>query len=510
MIKDIVIVGGGTAGWLSAAYLTRAFGEAALGGPRITLVESEDVPSVGVGEATVPLITNTLAYLGFDEKEFMRAVSATYKIAIRFDDWLYVPQQNLARHQYYHAFGTPVGVGQEFIAPYWVAAGANKHTSFVDYSMIEGRLCEAYRAPKRDSDADFSGPFSYAYHFDAGRLASYLKTKCVAWGVNHLVDEVTQAVNDERGNISHLLTKKNGSLDTDIVLDCTGFAALLIEKNQESTWHDKSHQLFCDTAISAQIPYQEKANQLRPFTIATAQPAGWVWDIGLAGRRGVGHVYSSRHTRDSQAENLLRRYVDDWEVETKKLSMRIGYRPEPWKKNCIAICLSSGFAEPLESTGIFLIELALARLVSLLPGDGVVSQGADDFNKSMQLTMESVFDFLKLHYAVSQRDDTEFWIENCNQSTWSARLQSWLSQWQSRCPSLIDFPNVLEPFNAFSYQQVLYGMNHLPTLEKSSSRYSRNSDLALRNAEIVSDRAQNALNALPLHQHAIAKIHSMS
>lgn len=509
-VKNITIVGGGTAGWLSAAYLAKALGSGVENGANITLIESADIPTIGVGEATVPLIVSTMRFLGLNEAEFMRSVSATFKLAIRFDDWLYEPAKN-KRHSYYHAFGIPVGVGEELIAPYWVLDRERSKQNFVDYSMIEGRLCDHYSAPKRTEDADFTGPFPYAYHFDAGQLADYLKAKSKSWGVTHIVDEVTDVEQHDNGNIKQLVTKNNGKLAADLFIDCTGFASVLIEKKLASPWRGMSSVLFCDSAVAIQVPREDESEEIPPFTTSTAKQAGWIWDIGLADRRGTGHVYSSDFMDDDQAENILRQYIGDQakDLNARKLKMRVGYREQQWVGNCVSIGLSAGFAEPLESTGIFMIELGLARLANLLPNDSSnMQRAANRFNQHMSLTYESVYDFIKLHYCLSERTDSEFWEKNRSKETWPDTLVDNLEQWKTRAPSLVDFPNIMDPFKPYSYHQILYGMNHFPDLAGLEGRYAKGMEMSRNNANIVNQRSQNALQALPGHRELVNYLYS--
>jgi len=507
--RNIVIVGGGTAGWLSAAYFSRALGFGRKNGTTVTLIEASDEPSIGVGEATVPLICQTMDTLGLDEAEFMRETSATFKLAIRFDDWLHEPSGD-ERHSYYHAFGVPRTAGFDFMAPYWVLANGESRPPFAKYCMLNAHLCDAYRAPKRPGDPPFRGPLVYAYHFDAGRLADFLKRKCAEVGVIHVVDRVLDVERGDDGLIEALVTEASGRLTGDLFLDCTGFAARLIEGRLGSEFTSFGDMLFCDRAVALQVPHADANQPIPPYTTATARKAGWIWDISLNERRGTGHVYSSAHMDADEAEAILRDYLggDTGTLEARHIRMRVGYREQQWIGNCISVGLAAGFLEPLESTGIFLIEQALMRIGDLVPPFATTESlhlSARRFNRQMAATFTNIAEFLKLHYCLSRRTDSPFWDENRDPATWPATLRDNLREWQSRTPGLFDFPSFLDPFKAISYQQILLGMDYLPDLgpQRHKYRYADDADAAARQ---VQEDANKAAAALPDHRALIDQI----
>jgi tryptophan halogenase len=363
-IDKIVVVGGGSAGWLCATYLARHFQSTAPGAVEVTLIESEEIGTIGVGEATLPSIRKTLRFLGIEENVFMKATSATFKQAIRFDDWLHLPSEK-GRNIFYHTFQKPINVNGDSIAPYWIMSRDRHGKNYADWATTQGQVCEAGLGPYIFGIRPQPNALNYAYHFDATKFASLLKDVGQQYGVKHRIGLVTDVVTAEDGNIEYLEVKDQEILAADLFIDCTGFAGHLIEKKMGASYRDESGVLFCDHAVTVQVPYEQPDAAIRPFTTSTAKANGWIWDIGLGQRRGIGYVYSSKHTDASEAHEVLMDYAGPAarELNTRTLPMRIGYRETPWVKNCIAIGLSAGFIEPLESTGIHHVEMSLNRLV---------------------------------------------------------------------------------------------------------------------------------------------------
>ena len=509
-LRDIVIVGGGTAGWLTAAYLRSQLGDWRDDKLSITVVDSDQIPAVGVGEATIPSIRQTLAALDVDEREFMRATSATFKLAIRFDGWLNAPGQKTTSDKYYHAFGKLRSAGAHDFAPFWVLQDQADRKSFAESAFLNPHLCEAMRAAKRPSDPPFGGPLVYAYHFDAQRLAAFLKELCVQRGVHHVNDRVLGAETDDEGGLSRLKLEAGSELNADFFVDCTGFRSRLIGDALGAEFTSVGEALFCDRAVTFQVPHAAPGLPVRPFTLATATKAGWIWDIDLDTRRGFGHVYSSQHMSDETAETVLRSHIgaETSGLEARLIEMRCGYIKTPWIGNCVAVGLSGGFLEPLESTGIYLIEAATSRLASMLPmtrSPRRFAAAARQFNAQMSVIYRTTIDFLKLHYALSRRDDSGFWLQNRDPDTYPASLKDRLLMWHERPPAPADFPLVHEPFKHSSYQQVLYGMETLPEISARASRY-RDATAAHAMMEKLATDAASAQSALPDHRAMIDQI----
>ena len=504
-VKKILIVGGGTSGWLAANYLVRM-----LGGVEVTLIESKDIPTIGVGEATIPPIRTLVAALGIEEAEFMKAASATFKIGLKFNNWLHAPDRpGDVAHSYYHVFGNFGQVDGQLLAPYWALDSERGDKSFVDYTMVEGGVCDAGRSPKRITDPQYSGPIQYAYHFDAGKLVDFLKDYGKAKGVKHLIGNVTETVLGDDGNIARLHTQELGDLEADLFIDCTGFAGHLIEKKLGTDYTDLMDVLFCDSAVALQVPFSDPKTAINPFTTVTAQSEGWTWDIPLNNRRGIGYVHSSKYTEPEEAERVLRQYIgaEAEGIEARHLRFRTGYRREQWKGNCVAIGLSAGFLEPLESTGIYLVDAALRLLVDLVSTTEKFPIAANDFNKRMSATFEDIVDFVKLHYVLTKRTDTQFWTDNTDPATWTDSLKDKVESWSARVPGVYEFSGFPNVFGLTNYMQILYGMDFGPDLTGQEQRYSMMAK-ARQQAQNFAKGVQGGIQVMPEHRAIIDEIYS--
>ncbi len=464
----ILIVGGGTAGWLTAAFLSRQLPLTTGRAVHVTLLEASDIPTIGVGEATIPSLGRTLAACGVGEAEFLKACDATFKHGIEFRQWRRPPHLDPGE-AYFHPFGAPLTVGALSPARQWSRLDVAARGAFADLFSVQPELARAGRAPKHLRDAPYQGALAYAFHLDAGKLAEFLKGRFRAQGVRHLIGRVASvsprsrdcrhAEQPRAGGIDTITLEDGRTLSADLFIDCTGFAARLINADGENRFVSKANQLFVDRAVTTRIPHGRGADILG-YTRSTAQGSGWIWDIALQERRGVGHVYSSRHTSDETAHADLARYLgaDPADLETRRLEMKIGYHAAQWRGNCVAIGLSSGFLEPLESTGIYLIEMANWALADLIPRHLAGAPAAVRYNEIMANHYETIVDFLKLHYAISARRDTLFWVENTDRSSWPASLVDKLETWADDLPSIYDFDRTTQCFSATNYLFVLFGM----------------------------------------------------
>jgi hypothetical protein len=424
-IEHVVIVGGGTAGWISAAFLNRAFGPKL----KITLVESSQIGRIGVGEATVPTLRTTFAFLGMKEEDWMPKCNAAFKSAVRFNNWCR-PPSGAAQHTYYHPFFTwpepPIhtferrfharfGRGHS-LAHFWLkrrlAGDPTMPPTFGDAGMALQRLCELKKAPKPLPGSDAANPnYRYAYHFDAGLIAEYLRDLAVGRGVNHLVANVTSVVLDERGHVQKLTTDRGVELEGDLFLDCSGFRGLIINQALKEPFISQNNYLLCDTAVALPARNDPERDGLRPYTIANAMSNGWIWEIPLYHREGTGYVYCSKTTTPTEAERELREFNGprDYDVPANHIKMRVGYNKRVWVKNCVAVGLSSCFVEPLESTTIALIEYQLALLLLHFPDKEFDELRMRRYNDLMYEAYEDLRDFIVMHYCLTDRDDTEFW-----------------------------------------------------------------------------------------------------
>jgi tryptophan halogenase len=402
-IESVVVVGGGTAGWMAALYLRQML---KVRNVAVTLVESPVVGTIGVGEATIPSIVEFVRTLGLDEAEFMRRCSATQKLAIRFDGW------RGDGTSYWHAFG-PCGGQLNGLDLFHFWAKRRRESGhklgYADYSL-QSALCAAGKAAW---SLGARGPIwelgGYAYHLDAAALADYLRELATAAGVRHLYGHVEAVAFDEAGRIASLDIGGGRRLDGDLFLDATGFHGRLIEKELRDPWIDWSHRLLCDSAVAMPLPRDEA---FAPYTISSAAPAGWIWRIPLQSRVGTGYVHSRAHVSEDEAAATLiaRSGASKRAADPRAVKIRIGRRTRFWVANCVTVGLSSGFVEPLESTGIHLIYKAIKLLVEFWPDKSAAPSGREAYNAEMAAGFDEVGDFIALHYALSARDEP-FWRE---------------------------------------------------------------------------------------------------
>ena len=503
---NVLIVGGGTAGWLTACFLAQTLGAGgATDGVTITLVESPEIGIIGVGEGTFPSIRGTLSAIGLDEARFVRECHATFKQGIRFDNWVR-PKGTPGAVHYFHPFSHPSArQGGPELLPYWLRKLAGEGVPFAGAVTMQQHVADAGRGPKRFSDADFQGPMNYAYHFDAGRFAVLLAEHGRALGVRHVLGTVERVALDTEGAIGCVHTREHGALRADLYIDCTGFRAALIGEALGSPFRKVDDMLFVDRALAMQVPYPDAATPIPSYTISTAHEAGWTWDIGLQQRRGIGYAYSSRHSSDERAEQVLRNYIGPASdgVCARALTLNVGYRELQWVKNCVAVGLSGGFLEPLESSGIGLIETAAYLIGFLFPFNGQCEPVAATFNAQMRARYERVTDFIKLHYCLTQRRDSPFWIENADARSMSASLQGKLAMWRARAPHRLDFVSDLEMYPTSSWQYILYGMEFETILHASATDPARYDEARAQFATIA-QMAKRAEADLPSHRALVA------
>ncbi len=457
-VKAVVIVGGGTAGWLTAGIIAaRHQARIKAGGFSVTLIESPDIRIIGVGEGTWPTMRSTLERMGVSETDLFRNCDAAFKQGGKFAGWT----TGAADDAYYHPLMFPQGFTQLNLVPHWMREGRGR--SFCDFVTPQGYLCEEGLAPKMITSPEYRALANYSYHLDAGKFAPFLAEHCTGkQGVRHILADVVQVNQSESGDIESLLTPQAGEVSGDLFIDCSGFSALLIGKTLGVGFKDCSDILFCDTALAVQVPYETPDAPMASHTISTAQEAGWIWDICLPTRRGVGYVYSSRHSSEEAAREILQRYVGPRhrDLKARKIPIRSGHRQTFWKNNCIAVGLAGGFLEPLESSAIVLVELSAKLLAEQMPAcREVMDIIAKRFNEVTMYRWGRIIDFLKLHYVLTKRTDTAFWRDNVDPATVPERLRELLALWEHQCPWFYDeFDRLEEVFPAASYQYVLYGM----------------------------------------------------
>jgi tryptophan halogenase len=463
VVKRIAIVGGGSAGWLTAAVIAAEHNAASPAGLEVTVVESPDVGPIGVGEGTWPTMRDTLRRIGVTETDFIRECDASFKQGSRFNRWV----DGRDVDYYFHPFVLPHGYTETNLVAGWLQRHAS--VPFADLVSFQPHLCVQNKAPKQAATPEYAAVANYAYHLDAGKFGVFLRKHCTErLGVRLVLDHVTGIESHPNGDIAALQTKSQGSLAADLFVDCTGLQSLLLGRHYQTPFLSQKHVLFNDSALALQVPYPTDDSPIASQTISTAQSNGWIWDIGLPTRRGIGHVYSSVHTTDDRAEAELHQYVERVAGAAgmgspRKLTFEPGYRREFWHRNCVAIGLSAGFIEPLEASALALVELSAAMLSDQLPATREeIDIVAKRFNDAFTYRWERVIDFLKLHYVLSRRADSAFWRDNAAPATIPDRLREALLLWRHQPPSRYDLHRIEEVFPSASYQYVLYGMGFRP------------------------------------------------
>lgn len=496
-VKSILIVGGGTAGWLSAAIIASHHKDGLNDDLVVTLVEASDIPTVGVGEGTWPTIRNTVRNLGIDEKKVFRECFAGFKQGGKFVNW--VTENDF----YYHPFTVPLGYGQLDMAPYM-----DNVENFAQEANYQQQICEAGLAPRSLSEGDFQSVCNYAYHLDAGAFANILKEHCKSeLGVKHVIGTVENVQLNKKGGIGSLTVSGEtgpSEVSADLFVDCSGFRSLLLGEALEVPFVSNERYLFNNRALAIHLPYESDEDPVACHTIATGQNAGWMWDIGLTNRRGVGHVYSDDFLSDGSAESNLEKYIGKSlsGFDVKHFKFKSGYRQQTWKRNCVAVGLSSGFVEPLEATAIMLVEVAARYIAENLPIDETTMKvTAKRFNKQMDYRWSRITDFLKLHYVLTKRTEP-YWRAHCDSASIPDTLKDDLEIWKYRGPIKSDFDGVAELFPAASYQYVMYGMGYKPDYSQNSYLYNQGAQ-ADRIRQKNQLMTQQLLNSLPPHREYI-------
>ena len=525
--KKIVIVGGGSTGWMAAAYLDAALNQPDLRVADITLLESPDIPRIGVGEATIPSIQHILATVGINEIDFLKRVDGTFKHAIKYVDWL-----DGNGESYYHAFGRRRMKPLDRSAERWLRS--DRSMPFSATVSAQPALCDACIGP-HPFPGDGPGPqFSYAFHMNALKFADYLTEIATSRGVLHHLDTMTDAEVTEDGTIRAIATSGGLRIEGDLFIDCTGFAARLIEKQLGVDWVDCSQWMLNDRAVTIQIPYDDSyPGFVRPNTMATALSAGWVWEVPLQTRRAWGYVHSSAFVDKEQAEAELRAFIGPAaeKFPARFVPFKVGYRAQSWVKNCIAMGLASGFVEPLESTGLYLSDLAAVLLAEHFPYHGDLEPLAYRYNRIMADRYLEILDFINLHYCLTRRDDNEYWREIRTPARTHDRVRAKLDFWRAKPPSFPDFEDASFPgepmvpmptgglagdnraavdtggvFGLSSYEAILYGMDFLR--EECDRWYGRDRP-ASQALEAIAQRLQAARSRLPSHAEWLQRVCGM-
>jgi len=515
-IKHVVILGGGSAGWLTAGIIAAEHKANHQDGLKVTLIESPDVPIIGVGEGTWPSMRLTLSKIGVSETELFRQCEASFKQGIKFAKWVDGSENDF----YYHPLVLPQGFNEiDVVLPWQIM---RDKISFADAICYQGHICEHGLAPKQITTPEYASVANYAYHFNAVKLGQFLAKHCIEkLGVNHIVDHVTHVNSAQNGDIASLGTKQHGDIAGDLFIDCSGVISLLLGKHFQVPFISKKHILFNDGAIAVQVPYPEENSPIASHTIATAQSAGWIWDIGLPSRRGVGYVYSSAHTNEEQVSVELRNYLAASigreranELSFRKIPYEPGHRAEFWHRNCVAVGMSSGFIEPLEATALVLVEAAASMISNEMPtSKDVMGIVAKRFNQRFSYYWDTIIDFVKLQYALTKRTDTQYWIDNTREESIPDRLKELLVLWRHQVPNKYDFPLAEEMLPAASWQYILYGMGFVTepraTLKRSSNMVAYQqfmNETKMLTEKYFAHLPKNRDLINQIHQHGLKKV----
>ena len=506
MKTKIVIVGGGTAGWLTAGIIAARhyIKDSPSQNTDVTLVESPDVKNLGVGEGTWPTMRDTLRQIGISEREFLSCCDASFKQASKFVGW----SQGKSEH-YYHPFTAPSGYGAVSMADHW--SGSSKDIDFERWVCAQGAICDKNLAPKLPQMPEYAFSLNYGYHLNAGKFVKMLQQHCVnKLGVNYIQGHVEQVVPAENGDIAAIVLTSGEQISGDLFIDCSGFAAILIGKHYQVPFKSQQHILFNDTALAVQVEYADNQTPIASCTVATAQESGWIWDISLQNRRGIGHVFSSDFTTSEKAEQVLQHYLNNdpslnsQNITSRKIKFTPGHREDFWVNNCVAVGVSAGFVEPLEATALVLIEKSAEWISNQLPrDDSAMKVLAKRFNDLTLQRWQEIIDFLKLHYILSKRTDSAYWQAHQHIESIPETLQESLELWRSQAPGLYESNQRFELFSSASKQYVLYGMG-FNTAQQSLNQKEFSFIKRLRNETRHS--TEQLISALPTNREFLTKL----
>lgn len=500
----IVVVGGGTAGWLTAGLLAAKRDQKGQPCFSVCVIEPKDIPPIGVGEGSWPMMRSTLCRIGIGERDFLRTCNASFKQGSKFSEW-----GHKGGGFYYHPFEPPVRLQEESVVDFWCSHSTGQ--SFSDFVCRQEYLCERHCAPKLLTSSEYAGVTNYGYHFDAYKMSELLRAHCEAnLDVSVVPDKMTGLSTHENGDIAAIHTSDHGLVKGDFFVDCTGFHALLMKGHYGVKTVPINHLLFADRAVTAHVPYQD-GDYVQSTTLSTAQEAGWIWDVSLANRRGVGYVHSSRHTGEQQAADVLRRYIgqdrkNSGDIVIREFMFSTGYLAKLWVGNCAAIGLSAGFVEPLEASSIMLTEIAANTLCDTLAAFAdETEQAREAFNDKLSGYWKEVIDFLKLHYVLSERSES-FWVDNRRAESVPASLQVKLEKWRRGEPVTENIQAQLQLFPHESYQYVLRGMTRRADQNTAAFAPAQKYPSTLKFMEQNTHEKQRLAALLPTNQEFIASL----
>ena len=505
-VQHVTIVGGGTAGWLAAGILHAGLNRRGDDRDvRISVIESPNIPTVGVGEATTISMNLTLNQLGLDERDFLKQCNGSFKCAVKFANWNHDAEGGpitfwhpFSRQGYLHGYNA--------VYHFLKAAKAGGQPDFGDAMFPSMAAIKDCRAPRGADGPDYDGLFPYAYHMDAALFAQYMTMYATNLGVEHVRDDVTKVNLDERGFVKSLTLKERGDWPIELVIDCTGFKGLIIKEALGEPFQPYAEQLLCDKALAVQIPYSAD-EKIESYTTSTALDAGWSWRVPLFTRLGTGYVFSSAFASDDEAIAEFRRYLGlaDDHPDPRVISMRIGRSRRSWVKNCVAVGLAGGFIEPLESTSIHFSQMALRWLLEFFPGPDMSPVLAEHYNKVTHNLYEDIRDFIVLHYATSNRGDTPFWIEARAEERIPDTLKSRLELWKQKLPGALECNHPYSLFESWNFIDVLVGKGFYHGIELPGEAAVSVEDFAEAARNMAQIRAE-ILRKAPDHREVLTRI----
>ncbi len=507
-VTSVVIVGGGASGWLSAAFLQRFLNSDAerVAPVRIRVIESPEIPIIGVGEATIPSLKGTLEYIGIPESVLLKETHGTFKQAIRYQGW---GNPENPEDYFYHPFDYGVQQVFEWMGHTWLERNRDaKPFEFGRDLSIQCRLCDDCRAPWEPTRRGEVHEMRYAYHLDAVLLANLLRRTATERGVEHVVGKVTNVELAESGDIAAVVLEDGTRVEGDLFIDCTGFRSLLLANALKEEFLSFAPDLMCDRAFALQVK-EDPAKPIVPYTKARAMKGGWAWTIELQNRHGTGYVFSSNHLTDQQAmDEFLQMVGEDRVLDSftpRVIQMRTGRHRRAWVRNCVAIGLAGGFIEPLESTGIYLSELGVRTLTECWPTAASRELMAAEYNNRLASFYEELLDFIVFHYRMARRRDTDFWHDAAERGRVSERLSGNLELWKHRAPMATDAGTRGTVFVHLSYQYILAGMRpDIGQGYRPIGLYHRMDEEAILGG--VRSKGDRYLSSLPDHREMLRRI----
>jgi tryptophan 6-halogenase len=516
-IRHVVILGGGSSGWMTASYLRKALPNEV----EITLLESPLVGKVGVGEATVPNLQKVFFdFLGLSEDEWMKNCNGAFKAAVKFVNWRRPVTQG-GRDHFYHPFGLNPNCDNVPLSQYWWLKQQNGISEPVDYACYrEPAVMDAKRAPRHH---DGRSAVNYAWHMDANLIANFLADWSVERGVKRVLDHFVHATLDDRGFISSVTTKTGRVIEGDLFVDCSGFRGLLINETMKEPFIDMNDMLLCDSAVAAPVPHDDEKHGVEPYTTSIGMKHGWTWKTPMLGRFGSGYVYSSRFCDKDEA---AREFSELWGLEKmgitpRHMKFRTGRNRRAWVKNCVSIGLSSCFVEPLESTGIYFISAAIYQLAKHFPDTSFDERLINSFNVEIETMFDDSRDFLQAHYFTATRRDTPFWAANGNELKLSDSMQEKIELYKAGLPVCMPFTDEASYYTNFetefrnfwtnsSYYCIFSGMGFQPDRPMSKLLYQPEAcQEADRAFAKIKRETQELVDTLPSHYEYLKSLHQV-